>query len=50
MRYDGSTILVTGCIRTHCGITDFGDNGVAHFRLTLWLYALSGAVTIGPAR
>jgi hypothetical protein len=36
-------------IRTHCGFTDFGDNAVARFRLTRWLYALAGAATIGPA-
>jgi len=37
-------------IRTHCGFTDFGDNAVARFRLTRWLYALcwSGDDRPGP--
>ena len=37
-------------IRTHCGFTDFGDNPVARFRLTRWLYALcwSGDDRPGP--
>lgn len=37
-------------IRTHCGFTDFGENAVARFRLTRWLYALcwSGDDRPGP--
>ncbi len=37
-------------IRTHFGLTDYGDNGAARFRLTRWLYALcwSGDDQPGP--
>lgn len=49
--FDGSSrIRHLTFIRTHCGFTDFGDNGVARFRLTRWLYALcwSGDDRPGP--
>ena len=36
-------------IRTHCGFTDFGDNAVARFRLTRWLYALCWSGDDRPA-
>lgn len=49
--FDGSSrIRHLTLIRTHCGFTDFGDNAVARFRLTRWLYALcwSGDDRPGP--
>jgi TnpA family transposase len=36
-------------IRSHCGFTDFGDNAVARFRLTRWLYALCWSGDDRPA-
>src|SRR3546814_4926618 len=42
------TTLFRSLIRTHCGFTDCGDNAVARFRLTRWLYALCWSVDERP--